>query len=157
MVNLFACVQPHRGGGAQTTVVNLERLLEASEPDHLRTWEQGAYRYRTSARLGHTIHPLRILRWVEGLPFFRYRTEYTLADDEQAREALETLDRLVRDPLNTFAFPLKPDEILAVWNGAPHGRHPQLGPTPSEPDRRRLLLRCRVQPKDGWAPLFASG
>jgi hypothetical protein len=153
---LFACVRPHPGGGAETTVIDLPRLLEAADPYHVTTWMKGPFHYRTSTRLGGTVHPLRILRTVSGQPFLRYRKVYTLADGEEA-EALEALDQLVRDPRHVLPFSLSADEILVVWNGTPHGRSPQIGPTPADPDHRRLLLRCRVQPRSGWATAFKDG
>ena len=156
MAVLFGCVRPHPGGGAETTVVDLERLLRAAEPKHVRMWEQGRYWYRTSTRLGGTVHRFRVLRHVRGMPFLRYRREYTLYDAE-GREALEALDRLVNDRANVLAFPLAHDEVLVHFNGAPHGRRPQVCPTPIDPGQRRLLLRCRVQPAAGWAEVFSDG
>lgn len=153
---LFACVRPHPGGGAETTVIDLERVLRVADPDHLRRWEEGRYRYRTSARLGRTVHDFRVLRRVHGHPFLRYRRAYTV-DDGEGREALDALDRLLNDPANVRAFPLAPDEILLHSNGTPHGRRPQRGPTPTNPAERRLLLRCRVQPAQGWAEQFLEG
>ncbi|OFW28534.1 MAG: hypothetical protein A3H97_05280 [Acidobacteria bacterium RIFCSPLOWO2_02_FULL_65_29] len=155
MAVLFACVRPHPGGGAETTVVDLERLLRAAQPEHLLMWEQGRYRYRTPARLGRAVHPFRALRHASGLPFLRYRREYTMYDE--GREALEALDRLVNDRANILAFPLARDEILVHSNGTPHGRRAQIGPTPIDPGQRRLLLRCRVRPATGWAELFSDG
>lgn len=156
MAALFACVRPHPGGGAETTVVDLERLLRAARPEHVRTWEQGWYRYRTSARLGRTVHRFRVLRHVHGMPFLRYRHDYTI-DDGEGREALDALDQLVNDRANALAFPLARDEVLVHSNGAPHGRRPQVQPTPLDPNQRRLLLRCRVQPMVGWAEEFSDG
>lgn len=156
MAVLFACVRPHPGGGAETTVVDLERLLRAAEPKHVRMWEQERCRYRTSTRLGRTVHRFRVLRHVHGMPFLRYRREYTV-DDREGREALGALDRLVGDLANTLAFPLARDEVLVHWNGSPHGRRRQLRPTPIDPGQRRLLLRCRVQPAAGWAEAFSDG
>jgi hypothetical protein len=156
MAVLFACVRPHPGGGAETTVVDLERLLRAAEPEHVRMWEEGRYRYRTSTRLGRTVQRFRVLRHVRGVPFLRYRREYTM-DDGEGREALEALDRLVNDRANVLAFPLAHDEVLVHSNGAPHGRRVQVGPTPIDPGQRRLLLRCRVQPAAGWAEVFSDG
>ena len=153
---LFACVRPHPGGGAETTVVDLERVLRAAEPAHRRTWEERRYRYRTSARLGRTVHHFRVLRRVHAHPFLRYRRAYTV-DDGEWREALDALDRLLNDPQNVLPFPLAHDEILVHSNGTPHGRCPQVGPTPADPEKRRLLLRCRVQPAAGWSAVFADG
>jgi hypothetical protein len=156
MAVLFACVRPHPGGGAETTVVDLERVLRLADPAHVRAWEERRYRYRTSARLGGTVHRFRMLRRVQGLPFLRYRREYTI-DDGEGHEALEALDRLINDRANVLAFPLAQDEVLVHLNGAPHGRWPQVRPTPSDPRRRRLLLRCRVQPATEWAEVFSEG
>ena len=153
LAGLFACVRPHPGGGAETTVIDLERLLRVADPQHVRSWEDGRYRYHTSSRLGRTVHPLRVLRYVNGLPFLRYRRLYTM----DAGGSLDALDRLVNDPENALFFPLARDEILVHWNGTPHGRRAQSGPTPGDPGRRRLLLRCRVQPATGWAELFLDG
>ena len=158
MALLFACVRPHPGGGAETTVTDLERLLGVAEARHLRAWQAAAYRYRTSARLGHTTHPLRLLRHVSGRPLLRYRREYMVADVHgDGAEALEALDRLLTDPANTFRFALERDEVLVLWNGAPHGRTAQAGPTPADQGERRLLLRCRVQPRTGWSNVFSEG
>jgi hypothetical protein len=137
-------------------VVDVERVLRAAEPEHVRTWDEERYRYRTSTRLGKTVRPFRVLRHVQGLPFLRYRREYTM-DDGAGREALEALDRLVNDRANVLAYPLGRDEILVHSNGAPHGRRPQVGPTPVDPSQRRLLLRCRVRPASGWAEVFSDG
>jgi alpha-ketoglutarate-dependent taurine dioxygenase len=156
MAGLFACVRPHPGGGAETTVIDLERLLRVADPQHVCAWEEGAYRYSTSARLGRSEHPLRVLRQVAGLPFLRYRRRYTVCDGG-SDAALDALDRLVNDPANVLAFPLAHDEILVHWNGTPHGRRAQVGSTPADPGQRRLLLRCRVQPARGWAELFTNG
>ena len=156
MAVVFACVRPHPGGGAETTVVDLERVLGAAAPEHVRLWERASYRYRTSARLGRSVHGFRALRRVRGMPFLRYRREYTMEGGE-GREALEALDRLVCERANVLVFPLAHDEVLVHSNGAPHGRWPQLGPTPIDPGQRRLLLRCRVQPAAEWAELFSEG
>ena len=153
MAGLFACVRPHPGGGAETTVIDLGRVLRVADPRHVRRWGEGQYRYHTSSRLGRTLHPLRVLRQVNGLPFLRYRRRYTM----DTEGALDALDRLINDPENAFVFPLAHDEILVHWNGTPHGRRPQVGPTPTAPGQRRLLLRCRVQPACGWAELFSGG
>jgi hypothetical protein len=155
MANLFACVRPHPGGGAETTVTDVARLLSRAHAESARRWAGGAYRFRTSARLGGGRHPLRILRRVSGLPFLRYRYEYTEAEGPE-RRALEALRAAVADPANTLAYPLRRDEVLVVWNGAPHGRLPQIGPTPADPRSRRLLLRCRVSPRSGWADRFVE-
>lgn len=157
MAGLFACVRPHPGGGAETTVIDLERLLGVADPEHVRRWEERPYRYRTSARLGRTVHSLRLLRRVGGLPFLRYRRHYTLDEDGAGGDALDALDRLVTDPANELAFPLGRDEVLVHWNGTPHGRRRQATATPVEPERRRLLLRCRVQPAQRWTELFSVG
>jgi hypothetical protein len=151
MALLFACVRPHPGGGAETTVTDLPRLLERADPGHLRAWRDHPYRYRTSRRLGGTEHPLRILRTVDGRPFLRYRREYTVTDEE-GRPALDALDALLAE--HAWKVHLAPDEVLVQWNGAPHGRLAQRGPTPSDPARRRRLLRCRVEPAEGWADRF---
>jgi hypothetical protein len=59
--------------------------------------------------------------------------------------ALAALDRLIRDPANCYAASLAPGEVIFVWNGAPHGRSPQRGPTPKRAEERRKLLRCRLR------------
>jgi hypothetical protein len=156
MAVLFACVRPHPGGGAETTVVDVEQLLGAAQPERVRAWEERRHWYRTPVRLGASLRPLRLLRHVRGLPFLRYRRDYTLAEADGAG-SLGEIDRLVADPSITLVFPLARDEILVHWNGAPHGRRRQLGPTPTAPGHRRLLLRCRVQPAAGWAESFLDG
>ncbi len=139
MACVFACVRPHAGGGAETTVVDLDRLFASADSGDLRRWREGEWRYRTSARFGRTSHPLTILRDVGGLPFLRYRREYMEGD------GLESLEALVNDPSNALVYALQRDEILVHWNGAPHGRRPQVGETPASEGERRLLLRCRIE------------
>ena len=167
--NLFACVAPHPGGGGETVVVDLGSLLtEAHEEEELELWlRPGGYRYRTSKRLGGTIHPLTLLSFPgpQGLPFLRYREEYsTLAPGESDPghdRALGRLRVLCGDTRHQLRIRLQRDEVLLFYNGAPHGRaplvHPQgAGKENNQPPRK--LLRCRVMPRAAaWASHFREG
>lgn len=156
MAVFFACARPHPAGGAQSCVADVENILRRADPAHLRAWRQHPYRYRTSSRLGRTEHPLNVLRTINGRPFFRFRRENMITDKE-GQAPLDALDTLLADPENTWQIQLERDEILVLWNGAPHGRRPQIGPTPDDPACRRMLLRCRIQPAAGWSDHFQHG
>lgn len=156
MAVFFACARPHPTGGAQTCVADVETILRRADPAHIRAWREHPYLYRTSQRLGRTEHPLNVLRTIDDRPFFRFRRENMIADKD-GQEPLDALEKLLADPDNSWSIPLEHDEILILWNGAPHGRLPQSGPTPDDPACRRLLLRCRIQPTTGWSDHFQSG
>lgn len=151
-VCFFTCIRPHPGGGAETTVVNLERILELAPQALIEEWENREYQLRTSRRLGEQVLPFRLLQNVNGLPFLRYRKEYTV-DFEQTR-ALCLLEELITHPANHFIVPLKAGDTLIHWNGSPHSRMAQSGSTPVEIEARRKLIRCRSVPQTGWAENF---
>jgi hypothetical protein len=150
----FTCIRPHIGGGAETTVLNLEAVLSAAPHALIEEWRNGSFEFRTSRRLGMETKPLKLLSFIEGLPFLRYRKEY-MPCFEQSR-ALQLLEELVTNPSNHFVIPLQAGETLIHWNGAPHSRLPQHGDTPENISARRKLIRCRSVPKSGWDSHFKN-
>lgn len=132
----FGCVRPHPGGGAETTVADLEDVLGRVEEEPLRA---NTYQYRTPKRMGETTHPFRVLQEVDGLPFLRFRRDYTESPDGLIDRVEQEIKRA------PYVAALREGDVLFHWNGAPHGRFPQRGPTPEDPDRRRMLLRCRLK------------
>jgi hypothetical protein len=141
LIAVFACVRPHARGGAETTVADVDRILEELSPGHRRELEDCDLHYLTPKRRGRSRHRFRALSEVEGLPFIRFRMDYTA--DRSA--ALAELDALIDDEDHQFVAPLVAGEVLFLWNGAPHGRRPQIGATPTDPEERRKLLRCRLR------------
>lgn len=148
----FSCVRPHPHGGAATTVLSLEAILKKAPQALIDEWENKTYYLFTSKRLGNEIKPFKLLSWVDGLPFLRYRKEYTV-DFEKDRSLL-LLEELVLNPSNHFIVQLQADETLAHWNGAPHSRMQQNGATPEAIELRRKLIRCRTEPLTGWKEKF---
>lgn len=148
----FCCVRPHPGGGAETTVTNLEAILEKAPQALIDEWENKTYYLFTSKRLGNEVKPFKLLSWIDGLPFLRYRKEYTV--DFDADKSLVLLEELMLNPANHFIHRLEADETLVHWNGAPHSRMRQIGETPEEPSERRKLIRCRTEPLVGWPEKF---
>ncbi len=143
LVAVFGCVRPHPGGGAETTIADVESILAALSPAHRRALRDRDHYYQTPRRQGSRRFPFRVLTTVHGLPFVRFRMDYT-ADDS---EALRALDALVRNPQHQWVAPLAAGEVVFAFNGAPHGRAPQIGSTPADPGARRTLLRCRLRPR----------
>ena len=141
LIAVFACVRPHPGGGAETTITDLERTLEDLSPAHRCELMERDHHYVTPRRLGRQQHPFRVLTETENLPFVRFRMEYT-ADRSPGLGALHAL---ALDEDHRFVAPLAAGEVLFVWNGAPHGRLPQCGATPRQSTARRELLRCRLR------------
>ena len=93
-----------------------------------------------------------IMAQIDGLPFLRYREAYTLGFSRDA--TMVQLRSLLADPRHHYVVALRPSDVLACFNGAPHARRAQRGPTPTARGRRRKLLRCRTQPP-GWTRAFA--
>ena len=152
----FACIRPHERGGGETTVANLDMILKKAPSTLIQTWKTKTYYLRTSKAMGNSVKPFRLLQEINGLPFFRYRKEYTekFADDP----SLVALEQFMTDSHNHYRVRLASDEILVHWNGAPHSRLPQIGPTPEDVSGRRKLIRCRTRPYDpAWNNYFASG
>ena len=170
LANAFACVRPHPRGGGETIVVDSGRVVSSLCAQHERTLRTRPYTLRTSARLGGEKRPFTVLEdGPDGRPFLRYRASYTepvaAADDGGALAALAAA---VDDPANCVRADLAADEVLIQSNGCPHGRLPMRGagadaeagtlagepPQPAGADGRRKLIRCRVQPRRGWAERF---
>ena len=150
----FACIRPHPFGGGETTVVNLDAVLELASPLMIGEWENRTYYLRTSEYHGNKLVPFKLLTYIDGFPFLRYRREFTVDFDSDL--SLTNLQKLVCDPANHYKVLLQSDEILIHWNGAPHSRLPQRGSTPEEVSKRRKLIRCRTQPLHGWEKNFES-
>jgi len=150
----FACVRPHLGGGAETTVVNIEKILGLAPQALIDDWQDKTHQLKTSRRLGSQIRPFNLLSWKDGKPFFRYRKEYTV--DFESDPSLKLLEELITNPKNHYVVPLKAGEILIHWNGAPHSRLPQKGMTPEAESARRKLIRCRSMPESGWETVQAN-
>ena len=148
----FSCIRPHAGGGAETTVLSLEALLDQAPQALIEEWENKTYHLFTSKRLGQQVQPFKLLSWIDGEPFLRYRKEYML--DFETDQSLRLLEELILNPSNHFIVGLKADETLIHWNGAPHSRMPQIGQTPEESALRRKLIRCRTEPLHGWPEKF---
>lgn len=148
----FACIRSHPYGGGETTVVNLEAVLEDASSALIDEWKNKTYYLRTSKRLGNKVIPFRLLTSIDGLPFLRYRKEYTEGFDDDP--SLTALQKLACNLDNHYTVLLQADEVLAFWNGAPHSRLPQRGKTPEEVHARRKLIRCRTQPISNWEENF---
>jgi hypothetical protein len=148
----FCCIRPHAAGGGATTVLDVNRVLEQAPQALIDEWTNKPYLLRTSARLGGEIVPFQMLRWIGGVPFLRYRKECMVGFDQDP--SLRLLEELVQNPANHFIVPLKAGETLVHWNGLPHSRLAQNGPTPSEVTQRRKLIRCRTIPQQLWSEDF---
>jgi hypothetical protein len=148
----FSCIRPHTLGGAATTVLNLPKILEQVPQALIDEWTTKEYLLQTSARMGGQVNPFKLLQWIDGAPFLRYRKEYMVGFDED--RSLQLLEQLVTDPANHFIAPLQAGETLVHWNGAPHSRLPQVGATPQLESERRKLIRCRSVPEFGWNEKF---
>lgn len=148
----FSCIRPHAGGGAETTVLDLERVLAHVPQALIDEWSSKSYYLKTSRRMGEEVRPFQLLRWVDGVPFLRYRKEYMLGFEHDP--SLKILEELVSNPANHFVVALKPGETLIHWNGAPHSRLAQQGDTPEPIAERRKLIRCRTVPTSGWGEQF---
>jgi hypothetical protein len=151
---VFSCVRPHRGGGAATTVLNLESVLDTAPHALIDEWMNKTYFLRTSKRLGEQELPMKLLSYINELPFLRYRKEYMVDFDKDP--SLQALEELILNPANHYIVPLQAGETLLHWNGAPHSRMPQHGPTPLEISDRRKLIRCRTIPESGWEQQFEN-
>lgn len=145
---LFTCIRPHPLGGAETTVLNLDAVLSNAPQALIDEWSEETYLLKTSRRLGEQVLPFKLLRWIEGEPFLRYRKEYTVGFE--ADQSLKLLEELVCNPANHYIVPLKSGETLMHWNGTPHSRLAQIGDTPQALSERRKLIRCRTMPVEGW-------
>ena len=137
----FACDRPHPGGGAETTVCNVPRVLQKLSPAARRELE-GSYTYRRPRRLGSTRHAFRVLQELDGLPAIRYRLDYM----EERSATIAELDGLLNMAENQYVVPMQAGDYLFAHNGAPHGRLPQRGPT-GAPGTRRRLIRNRLRRK----------
>jgi len=149
----FACIRAHPQGGGETTVVNLERVLDQAPQALIDEWTDTTHILKTSKRLGNELRPFKLLSWKEELPFLRYRKEYT-KEFEQDR-SLVMMEELLSSPSNHFIVLLQPGETLIHWNGTPHSRLAQNGETPQDPEHRRKLIRCRPVPRN-WGENFKS-
>jgi hypothetical protein len=140
-IAIFGCIRAHPGGGGETTVTDLARVLEALSEGQRSELRNRELIYRTANRLGRTTHGFRALSAVHDLPFLRFRMDYT----ESRTDLLAHLEQLILASENQYSVALEPGEVICVWNGSPHGRRPQKGATPARRNLRRKLIRCRLR------------
>jgi len=148
----FSCIRPHPGGGAETTVLNLQAVLDQASQELIDDWSNNHYLLKNSRRYGEQVSSFTALKWIDGVPFLRYRKEYTV--DFEKHRSLVLLEEMVANPANQYVVRLEQGETLIHWNGAPHSRLAQIGATPDNIEERRKLIRCRTEPVQGWREKF---
>lgn len=149
LANLFACVQRHAQRGAETAVVNVEKIVNNSRkehPEYVNEWfKKNNYTLITRRRDGKRQHPFTLMEVNDGKISLRFRKEYIVGFN--ARPELIYLERLLEDPDNYHIAHLQAGEVLMCDNTLPHARFSQEGATPHNPEERRLLIRLRVTKK----------